>query len=239
MKWLENLTTNLPTLASGSHNIGDNQACLMELISIMEGEEFTDSPKCVSRVLQEFGMVLNDVFHEALRNDLLRLAPMLVGTKVRDHLLASVMVTDEDYTIERYYDPFYDRHAFVDSERLRKEIIVDLATAWTDRYRRPLFQGKQTPRGSDLRKLATVQYNFDERRKKRDDLERTQHSAMQVIAVTLTISKVDATIHQRLACEALGALEAAIKVGPHTPEMTGWLDVDHQLKAVQWVAEYA
>ncbi len=67
-------------LKSGAHSSIDEGACLMEAVSYLAGEEFSDHPKCVSPVLGTFGRGLNDVLPADLRQELKALIPSLPGT---------------------------------------------------------------------------------------------------------------------------------------------------------------
>ena len=68
------------TLKQGAHNGPDDGMCLMEAVSFLTGEEFSDNPKCVSPVLGTFGRRLNDVLPNDRRQTLLALIPSLPGT---------------------------------------------------------------------------------------------------------------------------------------------------------------
>lgn len=41
----------LPSLDQGSHSANSGQACIMEYVSVMSGEDFTDAPACTHPVL--------------------------------------------------------------------------------------------------------------------------------------------------------------------------------------------
>ncbi len=67
-------------LKKGAHSNIDEGACLMEAVSFLAREQFSDHPKCVSPVLGTFGRNLNDVLPDALRQELKSLIPSLPGT---------------------------------------------------------------------------------------------------------------------------------------------------------------
>lgn len=55
----------LPSLDSGSHQPGSGKACIMEYVSVLAGESFTDAPACTHPVLAHlsrrvFDMMSND-----------------------------------------------------------------------------------------------------------------------------------------------------------------------------------
>lgn len=67
-------------LSRGKHNNPDNGMCLLEAVSYVAGEPFTDQPKCVSSTLGYFGRSLNDALGDDRRQELIPLIPRLIGT---------------------------------------------------------------------------------------------------------------------------------------------------------------
>ena len=67
-------------LEAGKHKNSDDGVCLLELVSLLAGEPFTDHPGCVSPVLAGFGRSLNDELPDDKRQRLLPLAPRMIGT---------------------------------------------------------------------------------------------------------------------------------------------------------------
>jgi len=67
-------------LAAGKHDSPDAGVCLLEAVSLVAGEPFTDHPACVSPVLGAFGRALNDAMPDGERQQLARLVPLLVGS---------------------------------------------------------------------------------------------------------------------------------------------------------------
>ena len=61
----------LPSLAQGAHPAGSGRACVMELVSVIAGEEWTDHPKCVHPMLACAAIVVNDQLPDHLRHRLL------------------------------------------------------------------------------------------------------------------------------------------------------------------------
>lgn len=78
--------TDLPTLDSGSHPDPSTGACLMELVSVLAGERWTDDPECVNPVLRIFGRRVNDLVasEEYRTRELAPLIPRLIGTRPSD-----------------------------------------------------------------------------------------------------------------------------------------------------------
>jgi hypothetical protein len=59
---MENVTVpdGLPTLASGAHQPGEGKACVMEYISLLAGEDWTDLPECTHPLLAVMAQTVND-----------------------------------------------------------------------------------------------------------------------------------------------------------------------------------
>lgn len=75
-----NIPDGLPTLDSGCHDVGEGKACIMEYVSILAGEEFTDSPQCTHPRLAEAAREINDSLHDEDRHLLVPLIGRLFGT---------------------------------------------------------------------------------------------------------------------------------------------------------------
>jgi hypothetical protein len=75
------------TLSRGKHTSPRSGACVMELASMLAGEEFTDRPASVCPVVAAFLRAYNDAVDDRRRQDLYRYASAAVGTR------ASVGVT--------------------------------------------------------------------------------------------------------------------------------------------------
>jgi hypothetical protein len=68
-------------LARGKHTSPRNGACVMELASMLAGEEFTDRPDAVDPVIAAFLRAYNDAVDDRRRQDLFRYAADAVGTR--------------------------------------------------------------------------------------------------------------------------------------------------------------
>jgi hypothetical protein len=69
------------TLARGKHTSPSNGACVMELASMLAGEDFSDRPASVCPVLGAFLRAYNDAVDDRRRQDLYRYASAAVGTR--------------------------------------------------------------------------------------------------------------------------------------------------------------
>jgi hypothetical protein len=69
------------TLARGKHATPASGACVMELASMLSGEEFSDHPTSVCPVIAAFLRAYNDAVDDRRRQDLYRYAAEAVGTR--------------------------------------------------------------------------------------------------------------------------------------------------------------
>ena len=67
-------------LDEGSHKSPEQGHCLLEVVSMLAGEKFGDSPRCVDPVLAAFGRSWNDRLPDDERQSLKQYIPLLAGT---------------------------------------------------------------------------------------------------------------------------------------------------------------
>lgn len=67
-------------LSKGRHSSPESGACVMELASMLAGEQFTDHPRSVSRVIGAFLRCYNDMLDDTRRQDLYAYAAKVVGS---------------------------------------------------------------------------------------------------------------------------------------------------------------
>jgi hypothetical protein len=68
-----------PGLRAGRHQHPDDGVCLMEYVSMMAGDTFTDAPRCTDPLLAELARLVNDTIGEQARDSLMGMAPRLVA----------------------------------------------------------------------------------------------------------------------------------------------------------------
>jgi hypothetical protein len=79
----------LPLLARGAHRSPQQGACLMEYVSVLAGERFSDRPRCTHPALALLARMVNDeILDPAARSKLALLAPELIGTRSTDPRIA-------------------------------------------------------------------------------------------------------------------------------------------------------
>lgn len=74
----------LPSLDAGYHPAGSGKACVMELVSVIAGEEWSDHPDTVHPYLAAAGVFVNDRLLDEDRHLLLPLVGRFFGTKFRE-----------------------------------------------------------------------------------------------------------------------------------------------------------
>ena len=123
---------NLDTLVlkKGSHRRADDGLCLLEAAAFLAGEDHSDEPQCVSRVLGTFGRDLNDVLDDTKRQQLKSVLPALLGT-AGDGLDETRSYMALDWLIRTYTPAWLDLAGLsVEATALRDlRRIVDLAAA--------------------------------------------------------------------------------------------------------------
>lgn len=70
----------LPTLSSGAHGPGSGRACVMEYVSLLAGEKWSDMPSCTHPALARAAQRVNDSLPDEHRHLLVPLIGRLFGT---------------------------------------------------------------------------------------------------------------------------------------------------------------
>ena len=78
----------MPVLSRGRHAGPEEGACLMEYVSVLAGEPFSDHPVCVEPLLIRLAWAVNDAAPKRVRASLVHFAPRLAGTR-NDYLLTA------------------------------------------------------------------------------------------------------------------------------------------------------
>ena len=86
----------LPVLEAGAHRDARSGSCVMEYVSVLAGERFSDRPRCTHPAVAALAWQVNDAVADRTRRELARRAPALIGagrdrtTPVRPLVLAAV-----------------------------------------------------------------------------------------------------------------------------------------------------
>lgn len=73
----------LPLLSAGRHRRPRDGACMMELVSLLAGERWSDAPACTHPLLARLARLVNDATSDDARHRLVPLVTALVGLRPR------------------------------------------------------------------------------------------------------------------------------------------------------------
>ncbi len=82
----------MPVLSRGQHLDPHDGACVMETVSVLAGEPWSDRPRCTHPALSELARMVNDSCPAAAYPGLARLAPELIGTAAKDARITPALV---------------------------------------------------------------------------------------------------------------------------------------------------
>ncbi len=73
-------------LKRGNHKSIEEGACIMEMVSYMASEPWSDHPKCACPILTAYAIRLNDEFSDNHRQKMKAFIPSLIGTRATDQI---------------------------------------------------------------------------------------------------------------------------------------------------------
>lgn len=82
----------MPVLSRGRHSRAEEGACLMEYVSVIAGEPFSDHPQCVEPLLVRLAWAVNDSAPPSVRETLVHFAPRLIGTRNDSPFIAPTLL---------------------------------------------------------------------------------------------------------------------------------------------------
>jgi len=102
------LNPQVVSVSRGSHSPNSGSACIMEMVSCLAGESWTDAPLCVSPTISRFLRSFNDGLADGERDVLKQLIPVVMGTRTgeADELRRSRVVVD--WMVREYAPAFLD-----------------------------------------------------------------------------------------------------------------------------------
>lgn len=74
-----NVPESLPSLSAGAHDADAGEACVMEYVSVLAGEPWSDRPECTHPLLAHEARTANDLLTDADRSRLVPLVGRLFG----------------------------------------------------------------------------------------------------------------------------------------------------------------
>ena len=131
------------TLASGSHSAGNpadgDAACLLEVVSFVAGEPWSDHPQCVCPTLAAFGRAWNDALPQTDRDRLLKpFIPRLIGTRSTPDVQDRRAFMASDWAV-RTYSPVWLRAAGLDDAAASLEALPELSSVELCRSAMPII----------------------------------------------------------------------------------------------------
>lgn len=107
----------MPSLASGSHDPGSGEACVMEMVSVLAGEEWTDYPLCTHPMLARAAICVNDSLCDEYRHLLVPAIGRLLGTGTLGNHDRVEAALEAHYARQVRFEPwaayFSDRHPYL------------------------------------------------------------------------------------------------------------------------------
>jgi hypothetical protein len=115
---------SLPVISGGKHKSPKEGACVMEYISLLAGEEWTDYPKCTHSSLARLAQRANDTLPQSRRHEMFSRVNRLFGT-------GSVGVEEIDKAVSVAMAKFYAANA-ADAATFAADAATFAADAATD-----------------------------------------------------------------------------------------------------------
>jgi hypothetical protein len=114
----------LPTLSHGAHDADAGEACVMEYVSLLAGEEWSDRPECTHPILAHEARTANDLLLDHDRPRLVPLVGRLFGTTQDSPELRARLRIAQARQVIALLDP---------GSRPRALAAVTRAESWLDR----------------------------------------------------------------------------------------------------------
>ena len=159
--------TGLPVLCAGAHLAPEDGACLMEYVSVLAGEPFSDGPRCTDPMLATLARLVNDASSDTRRDRLGSLAPALATARRTDAVGSAALVLS---TLLRVHEVVggsrrLDRHLWRAHRWLHRTTLRKPAGLW------PRWADLAHRRGTGRRRLiAAVDATAELSPAARDDL---------------------------------------------------------------------
>jgi hypothetical protein len=86
-------------LLAGSHRNPQNGSCVMEVVSYIAGEKYSDHPECACPLITTFAIAVNDRMDDAARQRLLPFVLRIAGSKSTNKIEQQRMYMLADYAV--------------------------------------------------------------------------------------------------------------------------------------------
>ncbi len=153
-----NLPDGLPTLTAGAHDPEAGEACVMEYVSVLAGEPWSDRPECTHPLLAHEARTANDLASDADRPRLVPLVGRLFGTSDDSVELRTRLRLAQAEQVLRLVDPGARVSARAHLDRARTLLAdhdpdatdpslesVEVAAAWEVARSAPVRDGDLDP----------------------------------------------------------------------------------------------
>jgi hypothetical protein len=156
---------SLPTLAAGSHDAEHGEACVMEYVSLLAGEEWSDRPECTHPLLAHEARTANDLLRESDRTRLVPLIGRLFGTTEDSPDLRARLRIAQARQLIALLEPDSRAHASAAVERAESWIgrtgdESDLRDAFAAAMSFPLVSGDLDPEHVEFHHSASRMFPF-------------------------------------------------------------------------------
>ncbi len=95
----------LPSLSAGAHDPATGEACVMEYVSLLAGEPWTDRPECTHPLLAHEARTTNDLLTDRDRPRLVPLIGRLFGTGEDSPAIRAALRLAQARRVSRLLDP--------------------------------------------------------------------------------------------------------------------------------------
>ncbi|MGJ9411263.1 hypothetical protein ACHAAC_01015 [Aeromicrobium sp. CF4.19] len=120
----------LPTLTAGAHDADTGEACVMEYVSVLSGEPWSDRPECTHPLLAHEARTANDLLGEHERARLVPLVGRLFGTRDDSPELRTRLRLTQARQVLRLVEP--SMRPIVDVHVQRAERLLELTVPGDD-----------------------------------------------------------------------------------------------------------
>ncbi len=117
----------LPSLSVGAHDADSGEACVMEYVSVLAGEPWSDRPECTHPVLAHEARTVNDLLDDVDRPRLVPLVGRLFGTGDDSPVLRARLRLAQTRQVLRLVEP--TARAVVEPSVHKAEVLVARAEA--------------------------------------------------------------------------------------------------------------
>jgi hypothetical protein len=116
-----NIPDFIPVLGRGNHASPESGACVMEMVSFIAGENWTDMPECVQHDIARLAQQVNDFVSDDNRNKIAHMIPRFIGT---DKLTPAISEFGQKRA-EALKKAFAD-YKFITNETFPHLILIDI-----------------------------------------------------------------------------------------------------------------